>query len=87
LLEISEMLEAVYDAMKQEDEMDWFRTAWFTSHIMNSSGNYKKPVQPNKLLGKSLASESSGSGVVKEYESAEAKKQALEDLKKSFGKS
>jgi hypothetical protein len=89
LLEIGEMLEAVYESMKQEDELEWFRTAWFTAHIMNSSGNYKKAIQPNKLLGKSIETEADEDNqkVVTKYESAEAKKKALEELKKKFGES
>lgn len=33
-------------------EREWERLAWLASNIMNASGNMKRPVTPNKLLGK-----------------------------------
>lgn len=36
-------------------EREWERIAWLASNIMNASGNLKKPVSPNQLLGKGPA--------------------------------
>lgn len=37
------------------NEREWERLAWLASHIMNASGNLKKPVTMSKLLGKGPA--------------------------------
>ena len=43
------MLEAVIEEEKRQDDMENQRVSWFTAHIMNSSGNYKKKIKPTDL--------------------------------------
>lgn len=35
-------------------EREWERIAWLASNLMNASGNLKKPVSPNQLLGRGI---------------------------------
>jgi hypothetical protein len=50
--EIFDMVSAYYK--RRNDELDEQMTilAWQTSHIMNSSGNYKKAIKPSQLYNK-----------------------------------
>lgn len=75
------MAEAVAEDEKRIAEDRYFLVAWQTAHLMNATGNMKKPVDPFKLLGKPKPN----SGPV-QYESKEAKLQALAELKKRFEK-
>ncbi|QGG47655.1 hypothetical protein FTV88_1555 [Heliorestis convoluta] len=50
--ELMEMYQAYVEEEKRQWEMEYDRTAWFVSHIMNASGNYKRPITPDKLLNK-----------------------------------
>lgn len=43
------MFEARLETENEEFDVEMQRTAWFTALIMNSSGNYKKAIKPNKL--------------------------------------
>lgn len=56
--EIFDMVKAYYQ--RRDIEMDEYMTilAWQTSHIMNSSGNYKKTIKPKDLYSKNDSDES-----------------------------
>lgn len=77
--ELADMVEAVVDDEHRRDEDRYFLAAWTTAHLMNATGHYKKPVTPNKLLGKA-GSNPSGT----RFESKEAKLAALAALKQKF---
>ena len=53
------------------------RTAWQTSHIMNSSGNYKRAIKPEKLY---KSPNSSKSRKLHTKESAEKERQKLKKI-------
>ncbi|WP_235910963.1 hypothetical protein [Heliobacterium mobile] len=75
LAELLDIVEARFSYEKQRQEADYHRTAWLACHIMNASGNLKRPVTPDKLLGKSPDN--------KRVERKEQLK-ALNDLKNKF---
>lgn len=78
LSEIIDMAEAVVEDEKRKIEEQLWIVAWQTAHLMNATGNFKKTITPEKLLGKSASKEI-------RYASAEEKKKALEEVKKKFG--
>lgn len=43
------LLKAEIDKELHEYDLEMQRTAWQTSYLMNSTGNYKTPVKPDKL--------------------------------------
>lgn len=47
--ELVDMHEATVDSVNEEFDTEMQRTSWFTSLLMNASGNYKKPIKPEKL--------------------------------------
>lgn len=47
--EFIDMHEARIEANNEEFDTEMQRTSWFTSLLMNSSGNYKKQIKPEKL--------------------------------------
>jgi len=49
------MVEATLEVNDDNFDMEMVRTSWFTSLIMNSSGNYKRPITPEKLYISKLA--------------------------------
>ncbi|WP_279287053.1 phage tail assembly chaperone [Heliobacterium chlorum] len=52
LVELMELVESRIEYEQQHQEAEYHRTAWLACHIMNASGNLKRPVTPDKLLGK-----------------------------------
>jgi hypothetical protein len=47
--ELADMYEAHVDDSNDKFDTEMQRTSWFTSMLMNSTGNYKKQVKPEKL--------------------------------------
>lgn len=43
------MYEAHIDYHNEQFDIEMQRTSWFTSLLMNASGNYKKNIKPDKL--------------------------------------
>lgn len=41
-------------AWQQDREME--KLAWMTAHLMNSTGNYKRRIDPERLLGRKIGS-------------------------------
>lgn len=46
------MVEAVYADRNETWGISYDQVAWQTSLLMNSTGNYKKKITPDQLLGK-----------------------------------
>lgn len=88
LIEIFDLIYAFVEEEKRQDDMENQRVSWFTSHIMNASGNYKKRIQPTDLY-KPLnwkEAEEEQQNIVERFESPDEKKEYLENLMKKFGK-
>jgi hypothetical protein len=88
LFEINEMLEAFVEEERRQDDMENQRVSWFTAHIMNSSGNYKKRIQPTDLY-KPMAykeQEKEKQEIVERFKSPEQKEEYLKNLIRKFGK-
>ncbi|WP_264672930.1 phage tail assembly chaperone [Heliophilum fasciatum] len=75
--ELLTMLEAVHEKERELQEAEYNRTAWLAANLMNASGNLKRPVTPDLLLGKQT-----------EYKriDREEQLQTLEKLQKQFNK-
>jgi hypothetical protein len=87
LFEINEMLEAFVAEEQRQDDMENQRVSWFTAHIMNSSGNYKKRIQPTDLYKPMAQRElEEKQNIVERFESPEQKEEYLNRLMKKFGK-
>lgn len=43
------MYEANIEITNEDFDIEMQRTSWFTSLLMNASGNYKKAIKPQKL--------------------------------------
>jgi hypothetical protein len=73
------------DGMKREEdvELQLQLLAWQTSHIMNSSGNYKKPIKPEHLYKPQGDSENETSKELRPIDRDEKNKQ-LEALMNKF---
>ncbi|MGG3561650.1 hypothetical protein ABES03_08600 [Neobacillus rhizosphaerae] len=81
------MLEAFVEEEKRQDDMQNQRVSWFTSHLMNASGNYKKRIQPTDLYKPMDYREEQGnSNIVKRFESPSQKEEYLKQLMMKFGK-
>lgn len=52
MTELVEMAEAHSENLQNRQEADYYRTAWLAANLMNSTGNYKQHLTPDKLLGK-----------------------------------
>lgn len=52
MTELVEMAEAHGEYGRQKDEAEYYRTAWLAANLMNSTGNFKQHLTPEKLLGK-----------------------------------
>lgn len=73
------MTEAYSKEEARRIEMDYERTAWLAANIMNASGNMKKLVTADDLLGrKKKANE-------QRFSSKEEREKALNELLKKFG--
>lgn len=82
------MLGAFIEEEKRQDDMQNQRVSWFTSHIMNSSGNYKRRIQPTDLY-KPMShkeQEEAKQNIVERFETPEQKEEYLNNLLKKFGK-
>lgn len=87
LLEINEMLEAFIAEEQRQDDVISQRLAWQTSHLMNSTGNYKKRIRPTDLYRPKYLNDSEPEQeTVKRFNSKEEKEKYLKDLMKKFGK-
>jgi hypothetical protein len=47
--ELVDMYEAHVDSVNEEFDTEMQRTSWFTSLLMNATGNFKKRIKPDKL--------------------------------------
>jgi hypothetical protein len=69
------------EAHAEEQEFFWeniqYLFAWHAANVMNASGNLKRPVSVEKLLGKKKAK--------KQQKNKEEQRKELERLKKEFG--
>ncbi|WP_335556350.1 hypothetical protein [Neobacillus vireti] len=63
------------------------RVSWFTSHLMNASGNYKKRIQPTDLY-KPMAyrEQEEQQNIIRRFDSPEQKEDYLKNLLSKFGK-
>ena len=78
--EVVDMYEAHVQIINEDFDQEMQRTAWFTSLIMNSSGNYKKPVKPEKLyIPVEKQNQTDNKAVNKQYVD-----QQREELKRKF---
>ncbi|CDQ21708.1 hypothetical protein [Halobacillus karajensis] len=77
--EIVDMYEAKVTTSNEEMDAELQRTAWFTSLLMNATGNFKKEIKPNQLY---TSIEDQGKDTVKA--SKEYVADQKEQLKKKF---
>jgi hypothetical protein len=90
--EIMELMEAHIHEERRRDDIENQRTSWFTSHIMNASGNYKKRIEPSDLYKpledrtEKKVEEDKTEGVVERFSSKEHKEEYLKKLTQKFGK-
>lgn len=79
---LSRLLKAEIDRELHQYDIDMKKLAWQTAYLMNATGNYKKPVKPEKLYQSILEQP-------KDTEEKEEKKKSIEAereyLKKAFG--
>lgn len=73
------MVEAKLEIIDDFNDFQMVRTAWFTSLIMNSSGNYKRPIKPDRLY-QSKYTNGTGTSKKKTKAQVEAEKERLRDL-------
>ncbi|MBC9786301.1 phage tail assembly chaperone [Heliobacterium chlorum] len=73
--EFLDLIEYRMQHEQQRQEAEYYRSAWLACHIMNASGNIKRPVTPDKLLGKSPGAKRID---------REDQLKALDDLKRKF---
>lgn len=81
-LELYEMVEAVLEEEKRQQEAEYWRTAWQTALLMNASGNYKRRITPERLLGKNFGKDSTKKEPSQKSKTDQEKE--LADLKKKF---
>jgi hypothetical protein len=88
LVEFNDMLEAFVEEEKRQDDMENQRTSWFTAHLMNASGNYKKRILATDLYKPMNyeEQEKEQQNIVKRFESKEHKEEYLKNLMSKFGK-
>ena len=80
------MTSAFIEDEQRKQEAEYIRTAWLASHLMNASGNLKRPTNPKKLLGNEFFER--GEVGAQEQSKVTTKKErdaALADLKQKFG--
>jgi hypothetical protein len=78
--ELNEMLEYYLEEEKLVIEREQYLVAWQTALLMNATGNYKRTITPEKLLGKNK----NKSPEVKEID-REEKEKKLQELMSKFG--
>ncbi|MDF2612540.1 MAG: hypothetical protein K0S71_326 [Clostridia bacterium] len=77
------MIEATLEVQDDLLDLEMVRTSWFTSLIMNSSGNYKRPIKPDKLYTSKYALDSQGNAkeaTKMTIEQHEAEQDRLKDI-------
>lgn len=79
--EFADMYEGYLLYMNDEFDTEMQRTAWFTSYLMNASGNYKKTIKPESLY-ESIEKQKDSQDIdkTKEYIAEQQ-----DELKKRFG--
>lgn len=83
--EIFDMVSAYYKRRNDELDEQMSILAWQTSHIMNSSGNYKKAIKPSQLY-KANESESENSKGELTPIDRDVKNKKLQSLEEKFAK-
>src|SRR5690606_21948522 len=78
--EFVDMYEAYSNTLNEEFDVEMQRTSWFTSLLMNATGNFKKHIKPEKLY--TPLSKNAGKNDV-EYQKEYVEKQR-DELKKKF---
>jgi hypothetical protein len=78
--ELNEMLEYYLEEEKLVIEREQYLVAWQTALLMNATGNYKRTITPEKLLGKNK----NKSPEVKQVDKDEKEKN-LQELMAKFG--
>jgi hypothetical protein len=86
-VEFFDMLEALVEEERRQDDITNQRTAWQTAHIMNSSGNYRRAIQPSDLYKpmSEQTEEEPKQNIIKRFESKEQKEEYLKNLMSKFG--
>jgi hypothetical protein len=89
-MEFHDMLSALVEEEKRQDDMLNQRVAWQTAHLMNATGNYKKKIKVTDLYKPmsepSETEESPKQNIVERFETNEDKEEYLKNLMKKFGK-
>jgi hypothetical protein len=75
------MTHAYYKEQTSRLELDYERTAWLAANIMNASGNLKRPVTVDRLLGKK-----DNNRQYKRFRSAEERERELNKILEKFNK-
>ncbi|MEY8748943.1 hypothetical protein [Alkalicoccobacillus gibsonii] len=81
--EIFDMVVAYYRRRDSEIEEQMQVLSWQTSHLMNASGNYKKPIKPDQLYSPKQSDEEGGNSELTPIDRDE-KNAKLADLKAKF---
>ena len=84
LIEFADWSSYVIEYKNQEEAREMQRLAWQTSLLMNSTGNYKKTIQPTDLYKNPYDKKEEKEKEVKKIDPKQKEKE-LADLKKKFG--
>lgn len=89
--ELLEMIEGYVHEQSRQDDAENQRLSWLASHLMNSTGNYKKRIQPTDLYEplakqKEKQEKRKENGAVDKFKSKEEKEDYLKNLKEKFGR-
>jgi hypothetical protein len=76
------MVNAVQEEEQRQIDIQMEITAWQTALLMNATGNYKKTIRPEMLLGKKPDSATNSNNKL----DREEKNRKLAELKGKFGK-
>jgi hypothetical protein len=77
--ELVDMFEASIEIVDEDLDREYQRTSWFTSLLMNATGNFKKKIQPDKLYIPLAKQKTQTVEYQKEYVDSQR-----EELKKKF---
>jgi hypothetical protein len=83
LVEYNELVDAFVYEQKRKFEETHHLLAWHAANVMNASGNLKKPVTVEKLIGGNKENRPTKQGRVM---SREEQRRKLDELKKKFGR-
>jgi hypothetical protein len=75
------MAMAIRKEQQMQSELEYERTAWFTSLLMNSSGNMKKNIKPSDLYNRNQDDDSENDGSPFKKIDRDKKNEELERLK------